>query len=69
MKPMKPPKEMVTFRLPLEIVKALRAVKEHQGIAINKQVEFAYREWLERNGLTLQGAKRPPAKRRGAKAT
>ena len=58
-----PSREPIAMRLPLEMVKTLRAVREKRGIPVTTQLEFAYRDWLAKEGLTASGELRKRRKR------
>lgn len=47
------PKELTAFRMAPEVMAALRALKEKEGIPVAVQIDFAVREWLKRKGVTI----------------
>lgn len=57
---------MTTIRLEPLLLEAMRTVKETKGIPIAVQVDFAVREWLQRQGLKVKAAPRRARTRRKA---
>lgn len=51
-------KELTAFRVDSDVLDALRAVKDREGIPIARQVDFALRAWLRKKGVTSKGASR-----------
>ena len=51
-------KELTAFRIAPELMGAMRDVKNREGIAISRQVDFALREWLKRKGALKNPAKK-----------
>jgi hypothetical protein len=41
-----------TFRLETEIMDALQAIRERDGIAVSEQVRRALKEWIAQKGVT-----------------
>ena len=48
------PKEATAFRLDSALLKAMRSVKEREGIPVTTQLEMAAREWLQKKGITVK---------------
>ena len=48
------PKELTAFRMAPDVMEALRAIKEREGIPVAVQVDFAVREWLRRRGSAVE---------------
>ena len=51
LKGMRPPRLGSTFRLDTEVVEAMRALHERDGILPSEQVRRALRPWLEEKGV------------------
>ena len=47
-----------TFRLETEILAALEAIRERDGIPVSEQVRRALKEWIAEKGVHLKTAKR-----------
>jgi hypothetical protein len=63
------PKTFTAFRVAPELLEAMRAVKERNGVPMSVQVDFALRAWLKARGVRLATAPKPgPAPRRKSKA-
>lgn len=45
------PKELTAFRLELDVLEGLRAVKERDGVPYSVQVDRALRAWLVDKGV------------------
>jgi uncharacterized protein (DUF4415 family) len=60
------PKELTAFRLELDVIDGLRAVKERDGVPYSVQVDRALRAWLAAKGV-MKAAK-PAHSRRVRKA-
>jgi hypothetical protein len=60
------PKELTAFRLELDVIDGLRAVKERDGVPYSVQVDRALRAWLAEKGV-MKAAK-PAYGRRTRKA-
>jgi predicted DNA-binding protein len=52
-----------TFRLPPELLEALQAIKERDGIPLSEQVRRAIAMWLESKGMRVDPKKTRPKKR------
>jgi len=37
-----------------EVMEAMRAVKERDGVPVAKQIDFAVRAWLKKRGVTVK---------------
>ncbi len=48
------PKELTAFRMAPELMKAMRAVKEKEGVPVAVQIDKAVREWLKKKGVTIE---------------
>jgi hypothetical protein len=54
-------KETTALRLDVDLMNAMRQVKEADGIPITTQIEFAVRAWLTLRGVKLKSdSKRRP---------
>jgi hypothetical protein len=60
------PKTASTFRIDDELLKALRTVKERDGIPITEQVRRALLAWTESKGVQVKSAPRRVSARRKA---
>ena len=59
------PKEKTALRLDVQLLKAMRGVREREGIPVTTQLEMAVREWLTKRGtIAKAGRKRGPARKR-----
>ena len=60
------PKELTAFRMAPELMKAMRKVKEAEGIPVAVQVDKAVRVWFKKRGVTIAktGHKRASARKR-----
>lgn len=56
--PLKP----TTFRLETEIMEALSAIRERDGVAVSEQVRRALKQWIAAKGVKLKSDR----KRRGS---
>jgi hypothetical protein len=56
------PKTTTSFRFDPELLKAMRGVKETEGIPVTTQLEMAVREWLAKRGVIKPPRKRPPTR-------
>ena len=54
-------KELTAFRMAPELMAALRAIRDREGIPVAVQVDFAVRDWLKRRGVRLA---KPPRRRK-----
>lgn len=54
------PKELAAFRLPPQLLEALRQIRERDGISMTDQVHRALDAWVESRGVTPKktGSKR-----------
>lgn len=58
-------KETTALRLDIELLTAMRRVKEAEGIPVTTQIEFAVRDWLTRRGtLAKTDGKRGATRKR-----
>jgi hypothetical protein len=57
-----PPKELTAFRVAPDLMAAMRTVKEHEGIPIARQLDFAVRAWLKKKGVDVGGTAGPRAR-------
>ena len=53
-----------TFRLETEIMEALNAIRERDGVAVSEQVRRALRQWIEAKGVKIRPRGRRVAKRK-----
>lgn len=59
------PKEKTALRLDVQLLKAMRGVREREGIPVTTQLEMAVREWLTKRGTIVKaGRKRGEARKR-----
>ena len=47
-----------TFRLETEIMDALGAIRDRDGIAVSEQVRRALKEWIAAKGVTLKAERK-----------
>ena len=65
-------KELTAFRMSHDVMRALREIKNEQGIPMTVQLDLAARAWLKRRGVKLQkpryrvSALRSPSPRGGS---
>jgi hypothetical protein len=48
------PKELTALRLPPELLDAMRAFKEREGVPVTTQIEKAVAEWLSQRGVVVK---------------
>ena len=53
------PRELTAFRLPQELLDAMRAYKERQGVPVTTQIEKAVTEWLKKRGVVVNTKRKP----------
>jgi hypothetical protein len=58
------PKEATALRLDAALLKAMRQVKETEGIPVTAQIELAVREWLNKRGVVVRAERRRAATRK-----
>jgi hypothetical protein len=60
------PKETTALRIDVDLLEAMRDVKDAEGIPVTTQIEMAVREWLKQRGIIVKKAerKRVPARKR-----
>jgi hypothetical protein len=61
-------KSFTAFRVAPELLEAMRAIKERDGVPMSVQVDFALRAWMKARGVQVEtepkrGAARKQAKR------
>ena len=56
-------KETTAFRLNVELLEAMRQVKERDGIPVTTQVEMAVRDWLKKRGTVRMSARKAAARK------
>jgi len=59
------PKEATALRIDADLLEAMRALKDAEGIPITTQIEMAVREWLKKRGITVERAARKRPATRG----
>lgn len=61
------PKESTALRIDVDLLKAMRDVKDRKGIPVTTQIEMAVREWLKKeHGLVVKApSRRSPKRRKG----
>jgi hypothetical protein len=57
-------KETTALRLDIELLTAMRRVKEAEGIPVTTQIEFAVRDWLTRRGTLAKTDRKRGATRK-----
>lgn len=57
-------KETTALRLDIELLTAMRRVKETEGIPVTTQIEFAVRDWLTRRGTLAKTDRKRAATRK-----
>lgn len=60
------PKELTAFRMDPEVMKALRAIKERDGIPLSVQIHRALAVWVKQKGVKTKAAPRRADTRRKA---
>jgi hypothetical protein len=55
------PKELMAFRLPPNLVKAMREISERERIPITSQIELALEAWLKARGVRVDKTERKRA--------
>ena len=59
------PKEKTALRLDVQLLKAMRSVREREGIPVTTQLEMAVRDWLTKRGtIAKTGRKRATTRKR-----
>ena len=58
------PKESTALRIDVDLLEAMRAVKDREGIPVTTQIEMAVREWLKSRGVVVNKAERKRASTR-----
>ena len=48
------PKELTAFRMDRDLLKAMRHIRNTDGVPLSVQVDFALRDWLKRRGVVIQ---------------
>jgi hypothetical protein len=59
------PKELMAFRLPANLMKAMRDIKDKERIPITSQIELAVEAWLKARGVRVEKAERKQPASRG----
>jgi hypothetical protein len=52
------------LRLEEEILEALQAIKERDGVSVTEQVRRALRAWIEQKGITVRAERKRAATRK-----
>jgi len=52
------PKESTALRIDVDLLEAMRDVKDAEGIPVTTQIEMAVREWLKNRGIVVKRAER-----------
>ncbi len=52
------PKEPTALRLDVDLLDAMRRVKETEGIPVTAQLELAAREWLKKRGVVVKAERK-----------
>ncbi len=58
------PKEQTAFRIDPETMKALRGIRERDGVGLSEQVRRALKAWIARKGVKKAGRKRAYTRQR-----
>jgi hypothetical protein len=58
------PKELTAFRMAPELMAALRAIRDKEGVPVAVQIDFAVRDWLKRRGVRVA---KPPRRKVGTR--
>jgi hypothetical protein len=61
------PKELAAFRIDVDLLEAMRQVKDTDGIPVTTQIEKAVADWLKRRGVVVKKKaerKRPAGRKR-----
>jgi hypothetical protein len=58
------PKELTAFRMAPELMKAMREVKDKEGIPVAVQIDKAVRAWLTKRGITIETERKRAATRK-----
>ncbi len=59
------PKKSTALRLDVDLMAAMRGVREREGIPVTTQIEMAVKDWLTRRGtIAKSGRKRVAARKR-----
>lgn len=62
-------KELTTFRMAPELMAAMRALREREGIPVAKQMDFAIRAWLKKRGEPIEDERAKPSTRPSKRGT
>jgi hypothetical protein len=52
------PKELTAFRMAPDVMKALRRIRETEGIPVAVQIDFAVRDWLKKKGVHMKAERK-----------
>lgn len=55
------PRESTALRIDVDLLSAMRGVRDREGIPVTTQIEMAVREWLRKRGIVVQKAERKRA--------
>ncbi len=58
------PRQMTNFRIDPELLQALRAIRQRDGLPIAEQIRRAIRTWLEARGAVEGARRRVPPRRK-----
>lgn len=61
------PKETTALRLDVELLEAMRRVKQEEGVPVTTQIEMAVREALKKRGIVVRPTRKPAATRKRVK--
>jgi hypothetical protein len=53
-----------TFRLETEIMDALGAIRDRDGVPVSEQVRRALKQWIAEKGVTVKSERKRPASRK-----
>lgn len=58
------PKEATALRLDVDLLDAMRRVKDIDGIPVTTQIEMAVRDWLKKRGVVVKSERRGVSSRK-----
>jgi uncharacterized protein (DUF4415 family) len=61
---MTPVKQITALRIDADLLEAMRALQERDGISLSEQMRRALRPWLESKGVIKAERKRPAGRER-----
>jgi hypothetical protein len=57
-------KESTALRIDVDLLEAMRSLKDREGVPVTTQIEMAVRQWLKSKGIVVKKADRRRAQTR-----